>query len=73
MRTGEPSPRSNVTFTKSPRRDSSLVFLTAHRRLHRLFRTLPGPGTGPSRTSSRGNKWWTEILRTLKRAAFALN
>lgn len=110
MRTGEPSPRSKQTSTKSPRRDSSSVFLAGTSTPTQTLSHTPPPGTAsstrdrahsdvpastriemiravrptrcghrgnwtavPSRTSLSGNEWWTEILRTLKRAAFALN
>jgi hypothetical protein len=48
MRTGEPSPRSNVTSTKSPRRDSSSDFLAGTSTPTRTLSQTPPPGTASS-------------------------
>jgi|KBSSwiStaDraftv2_1062776.scaffolds.fasta_scaffold13313_11 hypothetical protein len=48
MRTGEPSPRSTVTSTKSPRRDSSSVFLAGTSTPTQTLSHTPPPGTASS-------------------------
>jgi hypothetical protein len=48
MRTGEPSPRTNVTSTKSPRRDSSTVFLAGTSTPTQTLSHTPPPGTASS-------------------------
>jgi hypothetical protein len=110
MRTGEPSPRSDVTSTKSPGRGSFSVFLAGTSAPAQTLSHTSPPGTAsstrdrahsdvpvsariemiravrPTRCSHRRNltggpqqnvverqRVCTEILRTLKRAAFALN